>query len=275
MAFISAAAALALLVAGSAGCGRAKPRNPDASGLRIVSLSPAITHAIEALGAGGLVVGCTPWCGAQGALVVGSLEDRNAEAIVALQPTLLVRQGDQPDAALDPVLTARGAAIRGWRLNSVADVVRCVQGLGRTLDSMGTTGCAARADRVIMDHLDAVGAQVALREPVVFLFSVDPPTAFGADNYVDDLWRAMGGTNAVTISGYPAVSAEDVLRMRPAAIAVITAQPSPTLPPWLAGRKDVHIIHAPVLLEPSTAMLVDGPAALRRLDAAAGGGGRS
>ena len=54
------------------------------SGPRIVSLSPALTHMVEALGAGDRVVGCTPWCGVAGARVVGSLEDRDLEPSVQL-----------------------------------------------------------------------------------------------------------------------------------------------------------------------------------------------
>jgi iron complex transport system substrate-binding protein len=272
---IIASVALAAVLAAVLGCGRTARTSKHATnaGPRIVSLSPAITHTLEALGAGGNVVGCTPWCGLAGVPTVGSLEDRNAEAILALHPNLLVRQGDQPDPALDPPLTAAGAAIRGWRLNSVADVLRCVNGLGATLQALGAPAARPAADRIAMAHWDAVSAQVQTRAPVVFLFGTDPAAAFGAGTYLDDLWTAMGGANAVTAEGYPTLGAEDLLRMQPAAVVVVTAAPvEAPLPPWLAGMRSVHVLVAPELLEPSARMLVDGPAALRRFDALASAG---
>jgi ABC-type hemin transport system substrate-binding protein len=271
IAWLSLATALAVAL----GCGRTARTSKQAAsaGPRIVSLSPAITHTLEALGAGGSVVGCTPWCGLAGVPTVGSLEDRNAEAILALRPNLLVRQGDQPDPALDPPLTAAGAAIRGWRLNSVADVLRCVHGLGTTLQALGEPAARSAADRIAMAHWDAVSAQVRTKAPVVFLFGTDPAAAFGAGTYLDELWQSMGGANAVTAEGYPTLGAEDLLRMQPAAVVVVTAAPiEGTLPAWLASMRGVHLLVAPELLEPSARMLVDGPAALRRFDASASAG---
>jgi ABC-type hemin transport system substrate-binding protein len=254
-------------LAAPASCARQPSPKPTA-GPRIVSLSPAITRTIEALGAGADIVGCTPWCGLEGVAVVGSLEDRNAEAILALRPALVVRQGDQPDPVLDAAIAAGGGRCLGWRLNSVADVERLVGELGRALDDAGTPDCGLGAARVIAAHRRAVSTGVRTAPPVLFLFATDPPAAFGSGTYLDDLWRSMGGANAVTQPGYPALTAEDVLRMRPRAIAVVAGRVPGELPPWLARLPGVHVVVAPELLEPSARMLVEGPEALRRLDEA-------
>lgn len=258
-------------LASACACAR-QPTPRNAAGPRIVSLSPAITHTLEALGAAGGVVGCTPWCGAEGVPVVGSLADRNAEAIIALRPALVLRQGEQPDPALDDAIVAGGGRCLGWRLNSLDDVARMVVELGTALDSAGTQGCAAGAERLLATHRQAVAERVRTSGPVLFLFATDPPAAFGAGTYLDDLWRSMGGTNAVAQQGYPALTAEDVLRMRPRAVAVVTGGASGELPSWLARLPDVHLLTAPELLEPSSRMLVAGPVALRGLDDAIASG---
>lgn len=249
-----------------AACARG-PAPKVAQGPRVVSLSPAITRTVESLAAGDRVVGCTPWCGIAGVPIVGSLEDRNAEAILALRPTLLLRQGKEPDAVLDDAVAALGGRSLGWRLNSLADVERMVAELGRALDEAGAAGCAVGAERVLAAHREAIGARVRTAGPVLFLFAADPPAAFGAGTYLDELWRSMGGTNAIVQQGYPSLTAEDVLRLRPRAVAIVSAGPAGDPPAWMSGMPGVHVIAAPELLEPSARMLVDGPAALRRLDA--------
>ena len=254
-------------LASLAGCAR-QPAPRTAAGPRIVSLSPAITRTVEALGAGKGIVGCTPWCGLEGVPVVGSLEDRNAEAIIALRPALVVRQGDQPDPALDGAIVAGGGRCLGWRLNSVAEVERLVGDLAEALDDAGTPDCSVGAARILAAHRQAIATPVRTRAPVLFLFATDPPAAFGAGTYLDDLWRSMGGANAIAQQGYPALTAEDVLRIRPRAIAIVTAGAPGELPSWLSGIPGVHAVVAPELLEPSARMLVAGPAALRQLDEA-------
>jgi ABC-type hemin transport system substrate-binding protein len=267
-----AAAALASLAACGEGAGG--PDSPAGSGVRavpevrrsrIVSLSPAITHSVERLGCGDAVVGCTPWCGRQGTPAVGSLEDRDLEAIAALRPTLLLRQSTADDAPLAAVASASGAQVRGWRLSSVADVRAFLPELGGLLEADGLQGAAGRAADAIAAHEAALRERVLTAEPVLFLFATDPPAAFGQGTYVDELWTAMGGRNAVAAPGYPQLSPEDVAAARPRAVVVVGPAP---IPEWLA-RLTARVVplDAPCLLEPGAAMLLDGPSALRSADA--------
>ena len=271
------ALALATLAAcgeGAVGAGSAaRGDGPDTAAPsvpRIVSLSPAITHTVDRLGAGSSVVGCTPWCGRPGTPAIGSLEDRDLEAIAALQPTLVLRQSTADDAALAAVASACGATVHGWRLSSVADVRGFVAELGTLLESNGLSGTAERSAALLREHGDALRGRVATVEPVLFLFSTDPPAAFGQGTYVDELWTAMGGRNAAPAAGYPQLSPEDIAAAAPRAVVVVGQAP---IPDWLArmpGR--VTQVDAPCLLEPGAAMLVDGPAALRSADARIAGG---
>lgn len=258
-------AALAVVLGGCEA--RSGPPSADAgrgaAPLRIVSLSPAMTHAAQALGAGGEIVGRTPWCRAGDATVVGTLEDRNLEAIAALRPTLVLRQAAVPDAALDRATT--GARRFERTLSSLEDVRAMVPALADALAAEGVPGAPAAAQRIAAAHAAGMAASLRTRGPVLFLFSADPPAAFGRGTFIDGLWTGMGGVNAVAADGYPELSAEDVVRMRPAAVVIIGRA---TAPAWLRDSATVVPLDAPCLLEPSTAMLVDGPRALASVDQA-------
>lgn len=243
----------------------------DAAAVRIVSLSPALTHAAQSLGAGRAIVGRTPWCRAEGASVVGTFEDRNLEAIVALRPTLVLRQSAVDDEGLARALA--GAACFERTLSSLDDVRAMVPALAEALAAQGVDGAPAAAARVAADHAAAMALELRTRGPVLFLFGTEPPAAFGHGTFIDGLWTGMGGRNAVARPGYPELSAEDVVRMRPEAIVVVGTA---GVPGWLRDVATVVPLDAPCLLEPSTAMLVDGPRALAAADQAiaAGAGSR-
>lgn len=234
-----------------------------ATGARIVSLSPALTHAAQALGAGGAVVGRTPWCRAGEAAVVGTFEDRNLEAIAAVRPTLILRQSSVADEALDRA--APGARRFDCTLSSLDDVRAMVPALAAVLSAQGIADAPQAADRIAKEHAAAMAVPLRTRGPVLFLFSTDPPAAFGQGTFVDGLWTGMGGTNAVRRPGYPELSAEDVVGMRPVAVMVVGTA---TVPAWLHESVTVVPLDAACLLEPSTAMLVEGPRALASADAA-------
>lgn len=253
------------LAAGAVSCGERGDGPPGAaSGPRIVSLSPALSHSIERLGGADAIVGCTPWCRVEGAAVVGALEDRDLEAIAALRPTLLVRQSTQPDPALDRVLAGLGARSACWSLTRLADVRGFLPELAAALESAGIAGASRRARSIADAHADALRERVRTDGPVVFLYATDPPAAFGAGSYVDELWREMGGRNAVAAAGYPSLTAEDLASLGAVAVVVI----GPAEPPgWMSVAAPVRIaVDAPELLEPGADMLTAGPGSLRAAD---------
>jgi iron complex transport system substrate-binding protein len=256
------------LLACTAACDRPAPVSPSAhAGARIVSLSPALTRTVTELGGGAAIVGRTPWCETPEAAdvrIVGSLEDRDLEAIAALHPTLILRQSSVADPALEMVARSVGAEVHTWHFDRVADVQASLVPIANLLADAGIATAPETAVRVTALHHEAVAAPVRTTGPVLFLFAVDPPMAFGTGTYVDDLWTAMGGSNAMRRPGYPAITAEDVVRLAPAAIISIGRS---EIPAWMADASPARVaIDAPDLLEPSAWMLVQGPASLRRAD---------
>jgi hypothetical protein len=206
---ILASVATAVALAVTAACGRAPADAARAPGAgkaaRIVSLSPALTRTVCMLGGKSAVVGRTPWCEAPDAVVVGTLEDRNLEAIAALRPTLVLRQSSVADPALETVAASSGATVHTWHFDRVEDVRAGLDPLARLLAEGGIPGADVAARDLLARHLQAITVPVRSISPVLFLFSVDPPMAFGSGTYVDDLWRAMGGVNAITKAGIPGI----------------------------------------------------------------------
>ena len=77
-----------------AGCGKPKPAGQAGVPQRIISLSPAITETVYALGLGGKLVGATAYCtypeAAKHIPRVGGYGQYNFEAIVSLKPDLVI-----------------------------------------------------------------------------------------------------------------------------------------------------------------------------------------
>jgi iron complex transport system substrate-binding protein len=235
-----------------------------------------MTRTLTDLGLGSQVVGRTPFCDSVGedVPVVGSLLDVDYERLIAVNPTHLVIQ---PAAAgTDPELE-RLAAAHGWvlveqgldRLEDVEHFLSALAGVAKALpdaphDEAGAalvTRCLDESERLRALRTQAPAAQAM---SILLLVGNDPVTAAGTDTFVSQMLVAAGGRNAVTASGYPELSLEDVAKLNPEGIilfrekapaesaAAVALQPfreSPTL----AGRERRVAIHVdPFAMLPST-----------------------
>lgn len=195
---------------------------------RIVSLDPATTAMLFAMGAGGRVVGRTRWDNyPRAALAVANLGDGlrpNVEAVLAVRPdlVLLYASGDDRDAAQR--LRAAGITTLSVRIDRIADFRRTLGMIGLVLHD------SAAAARVI-DSVDALVARVraanAERSPVPVIWQVDaaPFRVIGGGSYLNELLTDAGGLNlyAHLPEPSPQVSLEDVLQRKPAAVLTTTA----------------------------------------------------
>lgn len=258
-------------VAALFGCdgGPAPPASRPAGGARIVSLSPAMTRTVVDLGAGDAIVGRTPWCVGVDAPVVGTLHDRDSARILDAAPTLIVVQDRAADAALVRLAEQCGATLEVRHVDSLESIRAMARSMAERLGEQGYPQAAANLAALearARDAERAAGPTVAASGRTVLLFGADPPSAFGQGTFASDLWQALGGTNAITRQGYPELTLEDIVALDPDRIVLVRMRPG-EVPPALAAlperlRTRVRSVVAPELLEPSTALLVDGPAAL-------------
>ena len=164
---------------------------------RVVSLIPATTELLFAIGAGGAVVGRTEWCDyPPAAATVPNLGDGiapNVEAILAARPDLVLLYNSAQNAAVAARL--RGLGIPTLRLNTdkLADVDRIGRLLGRI------TGHAEAADSMaaVFDTAlaNATLASTGTRPKVLLLVWEQPPMTIGRGSFLDDLVRRAGGVN--------------------------------------------------------------------------------
>ena len=239
-------------------CDRAGPHGAAAAGpaRRVVSLSPAISATLVALGHADRVAGRTPWCGGLPQVpVVGTSMDVDLERMVAIDPDLIVIQ--RTSRGTLPELE-RVARVRGWRIETLpCDSLQDLSGLGdrlQTLCGPGPQGAslAARWQAVLRPP-----AAFKPQERVAFLLPGPGVRAFGQGSYLVDLWKVWGGRCWPEAQGWPEVQIEDLVVARPDRVIVVGGQPSPELNRMLeSDQVQVESLADPRLLQPGPDFLV-------------------
>jgi iron complex transport system substrate-binding protein len=209
----------ALLAALAIGACRKSPGWSPPEARRIVSLGPATTEAIFAVGAGDRLVARSRFCDWPPEVArlpaVGGIEP-DIEAILELGPDLVVGPSGQWSSRLTATMQAHGIAT--WfpeEIQSLAGVDALLLGLGER------TGHALEAKALTRDldaREDAV-ARAAASTPlprVLLVAGLAPVVVAGPRSFADDLVRHAGATNAVTEGGaWPVLGFERVVELDP------------------------------------------------------------
>jgi len=212
-----------LLALALAACAREAPRAPAGPPRRIVSLLPAYTAWVVALGAGDRLVGCTeygepgrevtrvPWQGPDA-----------AEAIVRCRPDLVLRQTPRREKdVLASVLERANIPVLSLPSETMADARAAIPALAAAL---GLEERGAALARDFDARMDAVRAKAAggSRPKVLFVFGRDAGlaaniSAAGPGSFLDEMIRAAGGRNALEdlARPYPAIGLDDFVRAAP------------------------------------------------------------
>jgi iron complex transport system substrate-binding protein len=212
-----------------AACGRSEPASSGsgASGsapaaLRVVSLTPSATEIIAALGGTSLLVGVDEFSiyppEAAALPKVGSFMFPNIEAIVMLQPTLVVVDDIHGKAA--SALGDAGIATVACAMHALPDVKSALEIVG---DRIGKADVAKRVIGEIESALDAAAAnRPAKRLKVLAIIDREAGglgglVAGGPGSWIDELLAVVGAENILATSGvrYPKISREEILRGAP------------------------------------------------------------
>ncbi len=224
---------------------------------RIVSLSPATTELVFALGAGDRLVGRTRWCDyPPAALAVPSVGDGlppNIESVLAQAPDLvLVYRSPQNAAALERFRAAGIAAVQ-LGIDHLADVPRLARLLGPAVgrgaagDSLATAfeaGVRAAAERT--------AALPEGRRPRVLLLAWDqPPIAIGAGSFQSEILALAGARNLFADLSAPSatVSIEaiaardpDLVLVADSGLPAIAGRPEWAAVPAVRERRFVRLV---------------------------------
>ena len=192
---------------------------------RIVSLNPATTELLFALGAGDRVVGRTQYDlwpdSARLVPSVGAGMQPNLEAVLGRKPDLVVMYASGSDRGAADRLTAAGVPTAAFRMDHITDFVRVTTQLGRLL---GDTVRARNVVDSVTRTLDRVRhATQSLERPTVFLHAWEKPLmTLGGGSFVSELVTIAGGRNIYDslAAPSPVVTLEDVLRRNPDIVLV-------------------------------------------------------
>lgn len=202
--------------------------------MRIVSLAPSVTETLFALGVGERVVGVTRYCDfpaeAAGRTIIGGYLDLNFEAVVGLEPDLVIGIRDSADAI--ERLTRLGLATLEVDQHNVAGILHSIATIGEVC-AVGDRAVVL-ADEV-QGRIDEVRRRTAGGQRPRALVVVDRAAgtgtitavwAAGPSSFYDELLELAGGDNAIEIDFvvYPEVSAEGLLTIDPDVILEVTAE---------------------------------------------------
>lgn len=201
------------------------------AGERIVSLAPAVTEALFALGEGASVVGVTDFDVSPEEVLslprVGGYLDPSLERILALRPTLVVGTETFHGPLLQRLASLVPRTLSLSLHRRLDDVEGALLVLGENLDKEAEA-------RAVWSRID--GELKALRQRIAFRFGERPPsllvvvwtnplTIAGGVNYLDDLMDRLGIPNAAgdIVFTFPQVDREKVLAMDPDLVIVAKA----------------------------------------------------
>jgi len=184
-----------------------------ASPTRVVSLSPAVTEIMFALGAGDLLVGRTDFCTypaeANQIPSIGGISNLNIESILACQPDLVISGsmvGKKATDQMDQMGTPMVCVIEKPRFDALYENILAIGrlvGREREADSLN----ALLRDCVIALDTDTLtqSRNNAITPKVYYVVGYGPAGNFtaGGNTFINDIIRMAGGRNiAEEVSGW-------------------------------------------------------------------------
>jgi iron complex transport system substrate-binding protein len=198
---------------------------------RIISLVPAVTEMLYAIGAGERVVAVSSYDKFPPQVAqlpkVGALLDPNVEGILALKPDLVVVYGSQDD--LKKQLARANIGVFDYRHAGLADVTTTIRALGeRTGDAVQANAVADRIEAGLRAIRARVQGRQRPRTLLVFgreRLALRGLYASGGVGFLNDMLDAAGGTNVFADVKLQAVQAstEQIIARRPEVILEIRA----------------------------------------------------
>ncbi len=230
------------------------------SARRIVSLSPATTENLFAIGAGQFVVGVTSADTYPPEVSripsVGDFGTPRYETLRALKPDLLIAESGTLNAdALSNIAERAQVPVFAQLSTRYSDVEKHLRQL------VTLTGLTNHADSAIttLRAAESIAKRLAAGKKAISAFievSRSPLYAAGPGSFLDDLLRIAGGGNVVrSREPYPMVSRESLLVASPEVYIVTIPgateriQPAPALPAplnTLRAAKQHHVYALPI-----------------------------
>lgn len=229
---------------------------------RLVSLSPAVTETLFAVGAGDQLVGVTRFCdrpaSAQGLPKVGGYTDASVEAILALKPTAVLAQPSFGQRALLDVLARQGIPVAVVFADTVAESREM---MAFVADVSGHADAAApllaALDTAMRPTLTSRPDRAGQRSArIVVVVGQDPFVVAGRHAFPDDALRAVAPAQSVILEddpAWPVWSLESFLTRK---VDVVVAAEGPQAAESLRRRLAPLGAKAPLVLDAERPILM-------------------
>ena len=212
---------------------------------RVVSLIPATTELLFALGAGDRVVGRTSWCDYPAAAArvpdLGNGIEPNVEAVVAAKPDLVLLYKSGANRGAGERLRSLGVPTLELATDRIADIARITRLLGQALGLReAAESLVARTDR----DLAAASRPPDLptSRPSVFILAWDRPAmTLGRGSFLSEILERAGARNVFDDlpSSSAQVSIEAVAARDPDFLLISSASD-----PAVASRPEWRVVRA-------------------------------
>ncbi len=222
---------------------------PDVRPTRIVSLIPAATEILFALGAEELLVGRTRWGvhppAARALPDVGDGVRPSLEVVLALEPDLVLLYRGDANRGVAERFDALGVRTLSLDHDTLADLERTIQLLG---DLAACPGTASVLTGRIRSGLDAVAAATRAlpRRRVYYDVWADPPITIGTESFIDSLLVLARADNVFgdLRGSAPRVSLEAIVQRDPDLVLVPVSPDSLESTPDLSQRPGWALVPA-------------------------------
>ena len=232
------------------------PKTPEKV-QRVVTLAPALSDIVLALGAQDRLVGVTRFDDDPRAAKlprVGGYNDPQPEAVLAVRPDLVLAEPAPANRGPVETVARLGIPVEAFPLSTVTDIEDAIKGVADLLGDPEKGRALARD----LEAARAAARQAALGKPRVrtlLVFGLDPLVVAGKRGFAGELLEDAGGENAAGDSGQPffRMSAEAAVRAAPDVIVLCGVDAPPNRAP-IPGLDKTRVARLR-----STALLHPGP----------------
>jgi iron complex transport system substrate-binding protein len=229
---------VALLIGALPGAPRAQPPADAPTARRVVSMNPSLTAILVALDASSVLVGVEEHSARlhpelASVPVVGGLFNPSLEAVVALEPDLVVLVPSAEQRDFRGRLEALGIAALVLPNISVHEILASIETLGARVGRAAAARARADEIRRTFAEVKAAAAAHPPRRAVVVL-QRDPLYVVGSGSYIDEMLDAAGAENVAgeLHEPYPRAAVEWLIAAAPEVILDASDEPPDAAAFW-------------------------------------------
>ncbi|MFN4111370.1 MAG: ABC transporter substrate-binding protein [Ignavibacteria bacterium] len=186
--------------------------------LRIISAAPNITEIIFAIDAQNMLVGRTAFCNYPESVknipVIGDMLNLNFEKIVELKPDLIFMTVEGNTKETFDKLKTLGVEVYVVNPRDINGILNSIKNIAEVLDKKDT---ARTLIRLLQQRIDKIHKHNLSFETAMFVISFVPLMIAGKNTFINDILKHANLKNISpsTISSYPIISREEVLKKNP------------------------------------------------------------